>query len=109
MPKVPCYLRTVRREWGLTQNELASFIPQCQRARVSKVERGLLIPTAAELIAYALLFARTPETLFPAYAETIEDAVMRGAAALDKRLEAGNPVFANRKREFLRQLLDRAP
>ena len=105
--KVACYLRTLRREWGLSQEELASLIPRCRRHRVSRVERGLTAPNAAELLAYTLLFAAAPQKIFPDYVDGIQDAIMRGAGRLDLRLVNDESPSAARKREFLQQLSDR--
>jgi len=102
--KVSCYLRTLRREWNLTQEELALLVPRCQRERVSDVERELESPNARELLAYALIFGTTPGAIFRHYIEEIEEAVMRGAAELDRRLAEDDSRSAAKKIEFLNQL-----
>lgn len=106
--KVPCYLRTLRRRWGLTQKEIALLVPRGRRVRVSETERGKVPPRASELLAYALAFGFPPQAIFPAYAETVADEAMRGALELDRSLEEDASPKAARKHEFLRQLLDRA-
>lgn len=106
--KVPCYLRTLRREWGLTQKELAGLLPRCRRARISAVERGMKVPNATELIAFGLLFGVAAHKIFPRYADTIEDAVMRAAAVLDRHVRDDLGSLGRRKSEFLRQLARRA-
>jgi transcriptional regulator with XRE-family HTH domain len=106
--KVPCYLRTLRKKWGLTQKELASLVPRCRRNRVSDVERGKIPPRASELLAYALIFGFPPQAIFRKYAEEIEDAVMRGAAELDRRLADDDSPPVARKIDFLEQLSNRA-
>jgi transcriptional regulator with XRE-family HTH domain len=69
MPDIPCYLRTRRREWCLTQSELAFLVSECGRQQISAVERGLTAPKGSELMAYAFIFDCAPEDLFPAYAD----------------------------------------
>src|SRR5258706_14259963 len=105
--KVPCYLRTLRKKWGLTQKELASLVPRCRRNRVSDVERGKISPRASELLAYALIFGLPPQAIFRKYAEDIEDTVLRGAAELDRRLANDDSPSAARKIDFLEQLSNR--
>ena len=106
MLKVPCYLRTRRMEWCLSQKEVASLLGS-HRGRVSKVERGLAQPEASELFAYAFVFGCTPESLFPAYADEIQDAVMAGAYRLSQRLEGNESPKARRKSELLQTMLNR--
>lgn len=82
--KVPCYLRTLRREWGLTQKELATLVPGVKRARlVSKAERGKRVPQTTELLAYAVIFDRRPEAIFPTLSRDVEAAVRRNASGFD--------------------------
>jgi len=106
--KIPCYLRTLRREWGLTQKELAMLVPRTRRSRVSDVERGRRPPKSSELLAYALIFGRTPQGIFRRFAEELEDAVMRGAAKLDRSLADDVSRGAARKIELLKKLSSRA-
>ena len=105
--KVPCYLRTLRKKWELTQKELASLVPRCQRGRVADVERGKFAPNAREMLAYALIFGLPPQDMFPKYAGEIEDAVMRGAAKLDRRLADDDSPVALNKKELLDQMAQR--
>ncbi len=102
--KVPCYLRTLRREAGLTQEELANLVPGCRKARVSAVERGNAIPNATELLAYSFIFGRPPQAIFSRYVEEIEDAAMRSALRLHEQLESDASPRARQKSEFLGQI-----
>jgi len=106
--KVHCYLRTLRMEWRLTQVEVAALLPKGTRNRVSRVERGLVPPSASDILAYELIFGLAGQAVFPAlYAET-EDAVMRGTYHLYQRLErVGGPV-ADRKRELIDRMFAHA-
>jgi transcriptional regulator with XRE-family HTH domain len=107
--KVPCYLRTLRRQWGLTQKELAGLVPGGNRVRVSDVERGRILPRTSELLAYAFIFGVAPQILFRKYAEEIGDQVMQGACRLHERLENDPSRQAARKLELLEQLPGRVP
>jgi DNA-binding XRE family transcriptional regulator len=107
-PIIPCYLRTYRKEWLLSQEELASLVPGCNRNRISYVERGKLLPRAAELLAYMLIFDCPPQDVFPELAAEVEDGVMRAAAELDRKLAGDNSPSAARKIELLEGLSARA-
>src|SRR5258708_1512507 len=102
--KVTCYLRTQRREWGLTQKELGRLMPGGSRRRVSLVERELTPPKASELVAYMLLFGTPPPEIFPGYVAKIVDGVLRRAAELSKRMQDDASAEAVRKHELLREL-----
>jgi hypothetical protein len=102
--KVHCYLHTLRREWGLTQGELASLLPRGDRNRVSRVERALSSPNAAEMIAFSLAFGLPAKAIFRKLSEDTVEILMRGAYRLYRKVEgATNPELA-RKREFVEQL-----
>jgi hypothetical protein len=71
------------------------------------VERGVVPPNATELLAYGFVFGCTPQSLFPAYAEEIEDAVMARAYPLSQRLEGDGSPNGRRKSELLQNMLAR--
>ena len=106
--KVPCYLRTHRRRWGLTQKELGGLLPGGSRRRVSLVERGITAPKAAELLAYAFLFGVPPRDLFPRFTERMVESVMERAAQMSKALENDSTALAEHKHGLLRRLPDRS-
>lgn len=106
--KVHCYLRTLRNEWELTQDELASLVPKGCRDGVSCVERGLRQPNAAEILAYALIFGVSVHELFPQLVDDTHEAVMRHAYALDQRLAKDGSTKAQHQRSLLRDLRARA-
>lgn len=106
--KVRCYLRTLRRGWGLTQEEVAALLPKATRKRVSRVERELSAPNAEEIIAYGLIFGLPPSKAFPRFQAKVEEAVMQRAYRLHKRLEGDDSQAARRKREFMEKMLARA-
>jgi transcriptional regulator with XRE-family HTH domain len=99
--KVTCYLHAQRRAWALTQNELACLVGRGGRNRVSLVERGLAQPNGGETLAYSLIFGVRPAKIFPQFCEDLEDAVMRGAAKLEKKIAKNNSAKADRKRELI--------
>jgi transcriptional regulator with XRE-family HTH domain len=106
--KVPNYLRTLRREWELTQEELAALLPKASRDRVSRVERDKALPDAQEIVAYPLIFGRPAAEIFPRDIADIQDAVMRAAYRLHQKVERQTSAAALRKRALTEQILARA-
>lgn len=105
---VRCYLRTLRRQSGLTQRELASLLPKAGRNRVSRIERGLLPPNAAETVACALIFGSPAAAVFPHWHEEVSREVARAATHFRRQIGVDNSPLARCKRELLDQLLVRA-
>ena len=105
---VQCYLRTLRREWDLTQEELAALLPKASRNRVSRVERAKSPPNAQEILAYSLIFGSSPQAIFRQFCEATDESVMQGAYRLYQQLEERESVGVRRKRELLDQLRARA-
>ncbi len=108
MTKIPVYLRTFRREWGFTQEELAGLMLRGGRARISSVERAKASPNAAEILAYSLLFGMPPAEIFPEFYEAVEEALIERAYALDERLPNDGLRKTAQKRRLLRTALARA-
>lgn len=106
--KVQCYLRTLRREWGLSQEEVASLLPKGGRNRVSRVERGVAQPNAQEILAYSLIFGLTAETIFAQLSDETEEVVVRGTIRLYERLEGDSSIEASYKRKLMDQIRARA-
>ena len=107
MTKLSCYLRTLRREWCVTQVDLARLARTSAR-RVSNVERGTTPPNAAEILAYSLLFGLPPGEIFPAFYDGMEEHVKEQAYRLDDRLGDVGGEEALRTRRLLRGALARA-
>ena len=106
--KVQWYLRSLRRQWGLTQEEVLSLLPKGGRNRVSRVERGLVPPNAHEIVAYKLIFGSSAKALFPRFTEEVEEVVMQRAYRLHKKLARQNTREATRKLKLLERMLARA-
>lgn len=102
--RFPCYLAPLRREWDLSQGELAALLPHGRRNRVSDVESGKAVPNAEEILAYSLIFGFSPHRIFPEYVEKIEDLVMQAAHTLYERLEGDTSPEAAMKRRLLEKL-----
>lgn len=94
----------------MSQKELAGLMLRGDRNRVSRVERNLAPPNAAEIVAYSVLFGMPPAELFPAFYDEIEERLIERAYTLDESLEQLEDVsyLTTRKRQLLRHALDRA-
>lgn len=108
MSDVRVNLRILRRKWGLSQEELASLIPKGSRKRVSRIEQGDVPPNAGEIVAYRLIFGLRAREMFPRFYAEAEDAVMRRAYRLHKRVEHSKSAVASLKRELAERMLARA-
>lgn len=105
--KVHCYLYTLRREWGLTQEELASLLPRGGRNRVSHVERNQRSPNAEEILAYWVIFGSFGHEVFAGFYAKIEETVMQAAYRFYGQLEGDTSEKAERKRELIRRMFER--
>jgi transcriptional regulator with XRE-family HTH domain len=108
MTTIPCYLRTLRRERGMTQEELARLVEASGYQRVSYVERGLASPNAREILAYCVLFGLAPAAIFPALYDEVEESLIASAYELDEELERDSSQRATQIRELLHAALARA-
>jgi len=106
--KVHCYLRTLRRGWGLTQEEVAALLPKASHTRVSRVERELVSPNAGEIIAYGLIFGLPASKIFARFQAKIEEVVVEHSYRLHKRVEGDETRLGRRKRELTEKMLARA-
>jgi transcriptional regulator with XRE-family HTH domain len=105
---IQCYLRTLRNEWGLTQEDLASLLPKGDRTRVGRVESGKVRPNAGEILAYGLIFGLPAGKIFRGLSEDTNEAVMQRAYRLSRRLEKDRSPKGQRKRELVERLRARA-
>jgi transcriptional regulator with XRE-family HTH domain len=106
--RVPSYLRTARRSWGLTQREMARLIGTKSRTHISRLERGERSPSVESLIACLVLFGATASELFPYLYSHIEETVLRNAARLLEELDGDTSLRGRRKRALLERALRRA-
>src|ERR1700679_2425890 len=109
MPSLlPNYLRTLRKQWGLTQPELALLLGITPSA-LCKFETLALAPTKTAIVGVEVIFGITAREAFPALYAHSERAILRRAADLSQRLE-GRPddEDAKRKRELLAAMVSRA-
>jgi len=102
--RLPCYLRTVRRRWGFSQQEIAFLLDLTHGSHISRVERLNCPPNARVLLALDMIFDAPPAMLFPAFHGEVKEDVIRRAYELLTRLEASGREADARKIELLREL-----
>jgi len=105
-PKL-CYLRTHRRLWGLTQQELAGLMGFLSASHVSRIENGRRDPTTDTVLACEVIFGVSGSAMFPQVYDVVEERVMREIHRLDGTLSDTIPVDL-RKRELLSSSFARA-
>jgi DNA-binding XRE family transcriptional regulator len=104
----PNYLAAHRKRWALTKQDLAHLIGYHARDPVSRCETSLREPTIRLVLGCEVVFGLSTRALFPGFYAGIEDTVMERAAALDRTLRGREDAVAERKRELLRAMVERA-
>jgi len=102
------YVRRNRRQWGLTQRELAELLGLSSSGAVSRIEHSKRRPSTATLIACSIVFGLVTPDLFPILHVEIEEAVLGTAKELYERLETKNDKQSERKQKLLKDILARA-
>ena len=105
---ISCYLRSLRRRWSLSQREVALLVGASGRNRVSRVERGVALPNALEMLAYPLIFGSSARAIFPGLYEECEEVVMRSAYDLYQRLTDDQFAGTKLRRKLMEQIFARA-
>jgi transcriptional regulator with XRE-family HTH domain len=103
-----CYLRTLRRNWGLTQKELAQLIGTIRAAQVSRYENSKRAPRLEVALACQAIFGVPPATMFPDAYALAEEEVMRNMYRTDLALSHTTSPSGMRKRELFALALQRA-
>ncbi len=107
-PSCRCYLRTLRRNWGLTQRELAQLIGSIRAAQVSRYENSKRAPRLEVALACQAIFGVPPATMFPDAYALAEEEVMRNMYRTDLALSNTISPSGMRKRELFALALQRA-
>ena len=99
-------LRRHRKQWALTQQQVAELIGLRARSVVSSYELGHGTPNLRSALALELVYGIPLTALFPTLSCEIEDDVMRRALKLDEAHRGRNDGAAVRIRELLQRLLN---
>ncbi|HEY3814559.1 MAG TPA: hypothetical protein VGL66_15160 [Caulobacteraceae bacterium] len=101
------YVRTHRKSWALSQRDLSLLLGRRSRGGISDLEAGRYRPSLKVVLMCQMLFDTACAELFPELHAEFEDALMRQAAALDRKIAQRSDPASNRKRELLALLADR--
>ena len=104
----PCALRTHRRTWGLSQQELAEILGFESPTQVSRIEHGKRVPRIEIALACSTLFGVSLDELFPQLAAEIEEKLRKRISQLREGVFHSTTPLHLRKRELLDQALERA-
>ena len=104
---LPSYLHTLRKQWGLSQPDLASLLGVTGSA-LCRFENLSRRPTAELLIATEVIFAHGAKDVFPAFYRDIERVIVDRARAQHKRLEPATELTAREKLRLLTEVIERA-
>lgn len=109
MVKSGNYLRARRRQWQLTQRELAFLFGYTDRSIVSRLERHERTITLAVARTCELLFGCEPKDIFPALFEQVEASLMTRLHELHGKLAQSAPTARTvAKLKLLEQALARS-
>ena len=108
MGRLRNYLRTYRRRWHLTQEELAFLFGYDVASIVSRLEREERTITLVVAYACQTIFGVEPCELFPAVFESVEKRVVDRMHELQDRLLQSKPTQKTlAKLELLREAIGR--
>ena len=101
--KLQNYLRTYRKRFCLSQDELAFLLGCRNGTKVSHYERLARHPNLQNAFAYEVIFGTPPRELFAGVYQKVERTTIKRARMLAQKLakEGPNPV-TSRKLEILR-------
>lgn len=99
------YLRTYRKRFSLSQDEVAFLLGVKSGTKVSRYERRSRQPKLETVLGYAVIFGVQGRTLFAGIFNEVEGAIIRRAQVLARKLSAARqtPVI-ERKLTLLRAL-----
>jgi DNA-binding XRE family transcriptional regulator len=103
-----CLLRSHRKEWCLTQEELARLLLLESATEVSRIEAAKRNPGVEVALASEVLFGAPARNIYPQLYKTVEEEVMREACGLRDDLALDASLKGVRKRALLSLALKRA-
>lgn len=103
-----CYLRLCRRQWALTQREVARLFRLASTQHVSRVERGRRKPSVFMLVAVEVVFGKHWREVFPEVFREAEKQVVKELTQLRDMVCRDTTPLGQRKCAFATEALDRA-
>jgi len=105
--RLPSYLHTLRKQWGLSQPELAALLGLTGSA-LSRFENRSRRPSAELIIGAEVLFGHCAKDVFPGFYRAIERKIVERASAEHKRLEGQSDANTSQKLRFLAEVIERS-
>ncbi len=103
--KLDNYLRTYRKRFGLSQDEVAFLLGCEDGTKVSRYERFAREPTLKTILGYEKIFDAPARELFAGAYQKVEKVTLRRAQLLAQKLSAAKPAHTNtRKLDLLRHI-----
>lgn len=102
------HLRFHRKQWALSQGQLAHLVGLRARSVISSYELGRADPGLRFALAYQFIFGVRLEALFPGVSKEIQDEIMRRAVSLDEACRDKNDPTSARVLELLQEMSVRA-
>ncbi len=100
------YLRTERLRSGLSQREFGELMG-LSGSRVALAESDQRAQSIRVVLMAEIIFGRPHRELFPELVESMEDAILLRAAAIEIRLSTRTDPVSKRKRAHLNALINR--
>jgi transcriptional regulator with XRE-family HTH domain len=104
---LPSYLHTLRKQWGLSQPDLAALFDVSASA-MSRFENLSRQPTVDLVIGAEVLFGHSAKEVFPALYQNIERTIVERARVLHDSLETRTDPVARKKLRLLTEFIKRA-
>ena len=105
--KLPNYLRTYRKRFGLSQKEMALLLGLESAATVSRYEQSQRLSVLETILAYEVIFGVPVRELFGGLSEKVNEDVIRRAKSLTRTLQKNAADGATaRKFELLRMIVE---
>jgi transcriptional regulator with XRE-family HTH domain len=106
--KLDCYLRSYRRRWGPTQDELAILLGWKTGAVISRLERYGRQPSLEAAYALEVIFGTAPIELFPGLHAKVKKIVIARVSDLYDELQGNSSKITRLKLDFFEQVFERA-
>jgi transcriptional regulator with XRE-family HTH domain len=103
--KLPNYIRTHRKRFGLKQKELALLLGGKSNSKISEYETFHRLPSLKTALAFQALFGTPVAEIFSGIYQEVEKEVSRKAAILQQKMQAkASDRMSKRKADLLRAI-----
>jgi transcriptional regulator with XRE-family HTH domain len=102
--KLPNYLRSYRKQWGLTQTDVAYLLGSKSPGKVSEYESFDRLPNLKTALLYEAIFGAPVSRLFAGVYQQVEKDAARRARLLQQKKSTQANLKSSRKRELLRMI-----